>query len=111
MKRGDVILCVMSNDLGKVRPAVIVQSDLFNGIRDTTTVCPLTSTCIEAPLFRVTIEPNAENGIQKMSQIMVDKICSIKNSRIREVIGSLSITEIDILDNALRHWLALEILE
>ena len=29
-RRGDVVICVLSGDYGKPRPAVVVQSDLFN---------------------------------------------------------------------------------
>jgi hypothetical protein len=31
IKRGDVVICAAPGDYGKPRPAVVVQSDLFNG--------------------------------------------------------------------------------
>ena len=30
IKRGDIVTCALSGDYGKPRPAVVVQSDLFN---------------------------------------------------------------------------------
>jgi mRNA interferase MazF len=38
---------------GKPRPAVVVQSDLFNPTHASLTVCPVTSDCVDAPLFRL----------------------------------------------------------
>ncbi len=97
----------MSSDFGKVRPAVVVQSDTFNGVRDTTSLCPLTTTDIEAPLFRIMLNPAPSNGLVKQSWIMIDKVCSIKNSRIRKIQGALTDNELKQIDVALRQWLAL----
>lgn len=108
MKRGDIVLCVMSADFGKVRPAVVVQSDLFNGLRDTTTVCPLTSTDVKAPLFRIPLAPDATNHLEKPSWVMIDKVCSIRNSRIREVKGRLAVDSLRQIDAALNRWLGLQ---
>ncbi len=38
---------------------------------------------------------------------MIDKICSIKNSRIRKIQGALSDDELKQVDIALTQWLAL----
>ena len=107
MKRGDIVLCSMSADFGKVRPAIVVQSGLFNGIRETTSLCPLTTTDVEAPLFRIVLEPSPANRLKKRSWVMIDKVCSIKNSRIREIQGTLNGDEMKQLDIALKQWLAL----
>ncbi len=105
--RGDVVLCVLSGDFGKPRPAVIVQSDLFNETHSSITVCPLTSYLTQTPLFRITIEPNHENGLQQISQIMVDKVSTIKIDKIREKIGVLDKATLFELNRALRLWLDL----
>ena len=54
MKRGDIYAAIPPGDYGKPRPVVIVQSDAF-AARDSITVCLLTSTLVDAPLFRVRI--------------------------------------------------------
>ncbi|MEZ5451570.1 MAG: type II toxin-antitoxin system PemK/MazF family toxin [Thiothrix sp.] len=107
MKRGDIVWCVMSSDFGKVRPAVVVQSDLFNGLRETTVLCPLTTTDAAAPLFRIALSPDADNQLEKPSWVMVDKVCAVKNTRIREVQGKVSTENMTQIDAALLLWLGL----
>ncbi len=77
MKRGDLVTVALAGDFGKPRPALIVQSDQFV---DTgrITVLLLSGALIDAPLIRVTVEPNSDNRLQKASQIMVDKAMSVK---------------------------------
>ena len=59
MKRGDIVLAVARGDYGKPRPAVIVQSDLFNPTHASLLVCLLTTELIDAPLFRLPLAPDA----------------------------------------------------
>jgi mRNA interferase MazF len=88
MKRGDFVTIIMQGDFGKPRPALIVQSDPFSELATVTTLL-VTSTLIDAPLLRVTIQPNAENGLQKPSQVMVDKAMTIKRDRVGQAIGRI----------------------
>lgn len=83
-QRGDVVICVLSGDYGKPRPAVVVQSDLFNPTHASITVCPITTYVMDAPLFRLSVEPSSENGLKASSQIMVDKISTLKIKKIRQ---------------------------
>ena len=108
MKRGDVVLCCISGDYGKPRPAVIVQSDLFNETHASIVVCPITSHLIDAPLFRLHFAATKKNGLLKSSQIMVDKLCAIKRDKITEKIGALTLKEQETITNALKLWLNLE---
>jgi len=105
MKRGDVVVCAMSGDYGKPRPAVIIQSDLFNPTHASIVVCPITSHIVEAPLFRIDIPSNSETGLKKNSQVMVDKLTAIRVDRIESSIGSLGIKQREALDKAVRLWL------
>lgn len=108
MQRGDIVTCVLSGDYGKPRPAVIVQSDLFNPTHASIVVCPITSHLVEAPLFRLLLAPDKSTGITIISQIMIDKITAIKSEKIAKKIGKLSSSEILKLDEALRLWLNLK---
>lgn len=108
MNRGDIIICALKGDYGKPRPAVIVQSDLFNLTHSSTTVCPITSHLIDAPLFRITLLHGELTGLISPSQIMVDKIVSINSEKITQKIGELSFDEIFKLDNAIKLWLSLK---
>lgn len=105
--RGDVVLCVAPGDYSKPRPAVVVQSDLFNPTHASFTLCPITSERIAAPLFRLTVRPTAQNGLKKPSQIMVDKLTTQPAKRLGKVVGRLTAQQLAVLDEALRLWLGL----
>src|SRR6059036_3169805 len=70
MQRGDVVVVAAAGDYGKPRPAVIVQTDAFPDTHASVIVCQMTSDIVDAPAFRVTVEPNAENGLRVRSQVM-----------------------------------------
>ena len=88
MKRGDLVTVVLQGAYGKPRPALVIQSDLFD-LHPSVTILPVTSELRDTPLFRVSIEANSENGLQKLSQIMVDKAQTIPREKIGEVIGAI----------------------
>jgi mRNA interferase MazF len=73
---------------GKPRPAVIVQDDHFD--TDSVTVCPVTTDPTDAPLFRLELEPSAENGLREVSRLMVDKLTTIPRAKLGERVGALS---------------------
>ena len=89
MNRGDFVTIAMPGDFGKPRPALVIQSDQFNE-HATLTVLLVTSTLIEAPLIRVTVEPGGGNGLQKRSQVMVDKAMTVRRNKLGDPIGSAS---------------------
>jgi mRNA interferase MazF len=106
-QRGDIVVCVLSGDYGKPCPAVVVQSDLFNPTHASITVCPITSHIEDASLFRLSIEPSAENGLRSSSQIMIDKISTLKREKVHQRIGKLSEKQIEVLNTAIKQWLDL----
>jgi mRNA interferase MazF len=53
------------------------------------TLCLVTSTLLDAPVFRITVDPSPENGLQRISQIEVDKIVTVRRERVGRVIGRL----------------------
>ncbi len=107
MRRGDVIVVAAPGDFGKPRPAVIVQSDLFNPTHASIAVCLLTSDIADAPLFRLTVEPSPENGLRSRSDIMVDKIVALRRDRLGEPIGHLDRETMLRLDRSLALFLGL----
>lgn len=89
MKRGDVVTVILSSDLGKPRPAVVVQTDLMTESQLTSVlVCPITSFSSGPSIFRVPVEPTAANGLKLPSEVMVDKISPANRQRIGEPIGT-----------------------
>ena len=89
VRRGELVLVSAPGDYGKPRPALVVQSDFFNPTHASITVCLLSSDRQNAPLFRIDVEPNTANGLQKPSQIMLDKIVALKRERLGEKIGRI----------------------
>ncbi|HEY1453338.1 MAG TPA: type II toxin-antitoxin system PemK/MazF family toxin [Roseiarcus sp.] len=101
MKRGDLVTVSAPRDYGKPRPAVVVQSDWLTAT-DSVLVALLTSALVEAPLYRLTIEPSPVNGFKAPSQVMIDKIVAIPRKKCGSVIGRLNESE----RIALNHLLA-----
>jgi mRNA interferase MazF len=109
MKRGAIVVVAAKGAYtGKPRPAVVVQSDLFNPTHASLTVCPITSDCVDAPLFRLTLPPGPRTGLRAISQIMIDKVVSVPRSAITGDIGHCDATELESVDEGLRQWLGLE---
>jgi len=79
----------MQGDLGKPRPALVVQSDVFDA-HATVTVLLVSSQLVETPLFRVMVQPNDKNGLRSPSQVMVDKAMTVKRDKLGDVFGSAS---------------------
>ncbi|MBU2857696.1 type II toxin-antitoxin system PemK/MazF family toxin [Acidithiobacillus ferrooxidans] len=86
--RGDLVTIAMQGDFGKPRPALVIQANLF-GEHTSVTVLPITSTLVAAPLLRVTVQPCVENGLQKPSQVMVDKAMTVKREKAGPVFGRI----------------------
>jgi mRNA interferase MazF len=107
MKRGELVTVALQGDLGKPRPALIVQSDLFNGSHPSVTVLPVTGEIRDTPLFRVTVEPSEANGLRKVSQIMVDKPVTVGRSRIGKPIGRIEDEILLRVNRAMAVWIGL----
>lgn len=88
MKRGDIVTVALAGDYGKPRPAVVIQSDWLDET-DSVLVCLFTSTVRDAPIFRLTVEPSPSNGLQTISQVMVDKIMAVCRDKCGAIIGRL----------------------
>jgi mRNA interferase MazF len=107
VKRGDIVLVALPGDFGKPRPAVVVQSDIFNDEPTSVIVCPLTTEAVDAPLIRISVEPTAATGLRQPSQIMIDKIVSVRPQRLRDSIGSVGGEILRRVDRALLIMLGL----
>jgi mRNA interferase MazF len=104
--RGNLITVALQGDYGKPRPAVVIQSDLFDE-HPSVTLLPLTSDLRDTPLFRITIEPSPENGLRQRSQIMVDKIHTVPRAKIGASLGRLSDDEQIAVNRSLMLFLGL----
>ena len=94
MKRGDLVTVSVQGDFGKPRPALIVQADAFDA-HPSVTVLLLTSSIVDAPMLRVTVAPSGTgstgrtSGLERASQVMIDKAMTIRRDKLGSVIGRL----------------------
>jgi len=86
--RGALVTVAMQGDFGKPRPALVIQADRFNE-HASVTILPVSSTLLAAPLLRVTLAPSAENGLQKPSQVMIDKAMTVKRDKLGPAFGRI----------------------
>ena len=74
---------------GKIRPVLIVQTDLLNSLHPSTIICPITTNVVkESDILRVHIKKGISN-LQKPSDLMIDQIRAIDNKRFVQKIGEL----------------------
>lgn len=106
MQRGDLVTVALQGDLGKPRPALVVQSDLFSA-HPSVTVLPVTSELVDAPVFRLTLVPDARNGLQRPSQVMVDKPQSVQRHRLGAVFGRVDDDTLLAVNRSLAVFLGL----
>ena len=101
LHRGLMVTGVFPGDLKKPRPAVIMQADEFIEGHVTVLACPFSTFLADAPLFRPTVEPGDENGLEQRSQVMVDKITPLRKDAIGKVIGVVSAEDMQRIELAL----------
>ncbi len=83
-----MVTIALQGDFGKPRPALVVQADVF-AEHPSVTVLPVTSALVAAPLLRITLQPSADNGLTKPSQVMVDKALTVKRDKLGPAFGHI----------------------
>jgi len=99
-----VIVATRGAYRSKPRPALVVQSDAFNPTHTSVTICPITSDCLDAPLFRISLPAGRRTGLAVASQVMVDKVVSVPREVLGRSIGRIESTELDQVGRALQVW-------
>lgn len=93
---------------GKIRPVVVVQTNLLNTEHPSTLVCPISSKVDpESEILRVHLKKGMA-GLKKDCDILVDQLRAIDNKRLREKSGSLPPTVSEILKENLTIILDLD---
>ncbi len=109
MRRGDIWTVPGGKGYaGKPRPVAILQDDRFDGT-DSVTICAFTTDETEAPLFRLTVEPNERNGLRASCRLMVDKITTVPKSKVGAHVGRLDDEDILRLNQAMIVFLGLAV--
>ncbi|MBK8460442.1 MAG: type II toxin-antitoxin system PemK/MazF family toxin [Micropruina sp.] len=106
MKRGEIWTVAGGVYAAKPRPALIIQEDLF-GETTSVTVVPLTSTLTDAPFLRVRISNSDLAGLDRVNDIMVDKLTTIHRSNVHNRLGRLASEQLVEVEQALMAFLGL----
>jgi len=109
LRRGDLVAVAAKGAYtAKPRPALVIQASETLPYRDSVTVCLLTTDLIDAPLFRIRIEPSSTNGLTRASEVMADKVLTVpRDAMSSRPFGRLSASDLGRVDDALRFWLGL----
>jgi mRNA interferase MazF len=98
----------MGTEVGKIRPVLIIQTDLLNKFHPSTLICPITSKVqIESDLLRVHLKKGI-SGLNENCDIMIDQLRAIDNSRLRQKLGVLSKESIEKVKDNIKIILDLE---
>ncbi len=94
---------------GKIRPVVILQSDILNKTgHSSIIVCPVSSQSKEGvSLLRLAVEPTIVNGLKKKSFILCDQIRALDMSRLKGTVGMLNGDSIAQLGESIKAILSL----
>lgn len=106
MMRGEFVTVALQGEFGKPRPALVIQANAF--IEHTSvTLLPVTSTLVGAPLLRVTVQPTAENGLEKPSQVMVDKAMTVTREKVGPAFGRIDENALVAVERCLALFLGI----
>jgi mRNA interferase MazF len=107
-RRGALVTMAIGGGYGKPRPALVIQADAFGDL-PSVTVLRLTSEQHDWPLLRITVAPSATNGLQKTSQVMIDKAATVPRAKLGPPFGQLDPDAMRSVDRALQLFLGLTI--
>lgn len=107
MQRGDVFLVnldpVVGSEVGKTRPAIVLQNEMANRTSPTVTVVPLSTRVERVFPFQVLI-PAGEGGLTRESKALCEQIRTLSTKRLLERLGSLPPERLEEIRTALdRH--------
>lgn len=107
MRRGEIWTVAGGADYaGKPRPVVIVQDDAFDAT-DSVTICAFTTDPTDAPLIRLAVEPSDANNLHAPCRLMIDKLTTLRRSKIGRQVGRLDVEDVVRLNRAMLVFLGL----
>ena len=104
LNRGDIVIVNLypkkGDEVGKIRPAVIISGDDENSILDTVILMPLSTDLIDDMFpYRTRIEKR--DDLKENSDILINQIRTLSKIRIKEKIAKLTLQEYDLLIQSL----------
>jgi mRNA interferase MazF len=108
MRRGDVVIIAQRGVYsGKPRPAVVIQAVSLEHHPSVLVCLMVDSEEAGSAPFRIAIDPEPGNGLNKPSLIQADRIMTIRRENIGRTIGSLDMATLGKLNTALGLFLGL----
>ena len=105
VKKGDLFFAdlspVVGSEQGGVRPVLVVQNDVGNKYSPTIIVAAVTSQTGKAKLPTQVELKATQGGLSKNSVVQLEQLRTIDKQRLKERIGSLSDSQLPVVDEAL----------
>jgi mRNA interferase MazF len=84
-------------ETGKLRPVVVIQTDLLNAVHPSTIICPITTNVqLDSDILRIHLK-KGESHVINDCDIMLDQIRAIDNKRFIKRTGKLTSPKIALL--------------
>ena len=79
----------VGTETGKIRPIIVVQTDLLNKEHPSTIICPITTNVkLDSEILRVHLK-KLKFGLKEDCDIMIDQVRAIDNKRLLKKIGEV----------------------
>jgi len=103
IKRGDICLVNFNpskgNEMGKIRPAVVLSKNEDNQILDTVVVLPLSSQIVDDALpYRVYLP--VREGLNKESNVCIYEVRALSKRRIIQIVSQVTLSEMKIIEQS-----------
>lgn len=108
LNRGDIVIVNLylkkGDEVGKIRPAVIISGDDENTILDTVVLMPLSTDLIDNIVpYRMRI--SKRDGLIEDSDILINQIRALSKTRIKEKVAKLTSVEYDaVIENLCKNF-------
>ena len=98
----------MGTETGKIRPIIVVQTDLLNKEHPSTIICPITTNVKpDSEILRVHLK-KSKFGLKEDCDVMIDQVRAIDNNRLVKKVGAVDIDTADKVRENLRIVLDLD---
>lgn len=103
LNRGDIVVVNFypkkGDEVGKIRPAVILSGDEENAILDTVILMPLSTDLIDDMLpYRMRI--SKRDNLKEDSDILINQVRTLSKVRVKEKIAKITLDEYTLLIQA-----------
>lgn len=87
---------------GKVRPVIIIQTDLLNKHHPSSIICPITTNVRkESEILRIHLRKGC-GGLEEGCDIMIDQVRAIDNKRLIRKVGSIPVDLVNKIKSNLK---------